>query len=250
MRDDSQTAEEAQVTYGSLFSGIGLLDLGVEMATGARCVWQAESDAYARSELAARWPNVRRYEDVRDIDAKAERPDIICGGFPCQDISSAGPRTGLDGERSGLWAEFARILRDIRPDGAFVENVAALTVRGLGDVLADLAALGFDAEWGVLSACAVGAPHTRDRLFCLAYADQELVKRWVRARADRERSQVQRGHEKAMSAGVWLATNDDIRSMADGSWDAKQVAALGNGVVPQQACRAFELLAARTIASA
>lgn len=125
------------MTYGSLFSGIGGLDLGVELATGARCVWQAESDPYARAELAKRWPDVRRYEDVRQIDENAERPDVICGGFPCQDISAAGRRAGIDGDRevgTGQRTEgYAMSDRDLLLKCAATVREAYATVEG--DVL-------------------------------------------------------------------------------------------------------------------
>ena len=164
------------MTVGSLFTGIGGLDLALEHF-GHRVIWQAESDGHARAVLAKHWPGVRCFEDVREIDATSPPPDIICGGFPCQDISNAGKRVGIDGERSGLWSEFARIIRELRPRLVFVENVAALTVRGLDRVLGDLAALGFDAEWDVLRAADVGAPHLRARIFILAHANG--VDGWV-----------------------------------------------------------------------
>jgi DNA (cytosine-5)-methyltransferase 1 len=99
-------------------------------------------------------------------------PSVICGGFPCQDISFAGGGEGLAGERSGLWRQFARLIGELRPDYAIVENVAALTVRGLLEILGDLAAIRFAAEWSNLSACSVGAPHMRQRLFIVAYPDR------------------------------------------------------------------------------
>lgn len=157
-------------TYGSLFSGIGGLDLGVERATGARCLWQCEPDPYCAAVLAQHWPgvpNLGRVELVND----AEKVDLICGGFPCQDISQAGKRAGITGARSELWGEFARIVREFRPRYVFVENVADLVVRGLDVVLGDLAACGYDAEWSSLRAADVGAPHkSRRRIFILAHA--------------------------------------------------------------------------------
>lgn len=162
---------------GSLFSGIGGLERGVEMAVpGVNIVWQAEMDPNARAVLASHWPAVRCYNDVKEIDETAERPDIICGGFPCQDISLAGAGAGITGPKSGLWAEFARIVGVLRPNLVFVENVAAILGRGLDRVLRDLAALGYDAEWETFLASDVGAPHRRDRLFLLAYADRERVR--------------------------------------------------------------------------
>ena len=160
---------------GSLFSGIGGLDLAVEAATGGRTVWQVEADPWCRSVLARHWPDARRYEDVRTAGKagqELEHVDIIAGGFPCQDVSVVGKRAGLSGgERSGLWREFARVIRVVRPRIVFVENVAGLLSMEFGHVLGDLAALGFDAEWAVFRASDAGAPHRRERVFVLAVAD-------------------------------------------------------------------------------
>ena len=147
---------------GSLFSGIGGLDLGVEAATGARTVWQVERDEWCRGILARHWPDAVRYDDVCKVGEELERVDIIAGGFPCQDVSVAGKRAGLTGgERSGLWREYARIIRVVRPRFVFVENVAGLLSMEFGHVLGDLAALGYDAEWSVFRASDVGAPSAR-----------------------------------------------------------------------------------------
>ena len=156
---------------GSLFSGIGGLDLGLERAGVGRTIWQVEQDPFCREVLARHWPDAdRSVTDVREAGAHNLAPvDVLCGGFPCQDISLAGKGAGLAGERSGLWREFARLIRVFRPLGVVVENVAALVARGLADVLADLAALGFDAEWTTLRASDVGAPHRRERLFVVAW---------------------------------------------------------------------------------
>jgi DNA (cytosine-5)-methyltransferase 1 len=159
------------LTFGSLFAGIGGLDLGLERA-GMQCQWQVELDDYASKVLAKHWPNTLRFRDVRTVGAhNLPAVDLVCGGFPCQDISNAGKRAGIDGERSGLWREFHRIVCELRPRYVLVENVAALLGRGIDRVLGDLAASGYDAEWQCIPAAAVGAPHIRDRLFILAYAD-------------------------------------------------------------------------------
>lgn len=160
---------------GSLFSGIGGLDLAVEAVTGARTVWQVERDEWCRGVLAQHWPEAQRFDDVCSVGEELERVDIIAGGFPCQDVSLAGKRAGLAGERSGLWSEFARIVRVVRPRFVLVENVAGLLSMEFGQVLGDLAALGFDAEWGVFRASDAGAPHRRERVFVLAVADAERV---------------------------------------------------------------------------
>lgn len=160
-----------------LFSGIGGFSLGLERA-GMRTVAFCEIDPYCRAVLAKHWPHVPCYEDVRALTAERLRadgiiPEVICGGFPCQDISRAGYQAGLAGERSGLWAEFNRLIGDIRPAFAIVENVAALLDREMGTVCGDLAAIGYDAEWSTISACSVGAPHVRQRVFIVAYPNGE-----------------------------------------------------------------------------
>lgn len=157
------------LTVGSLFSGIGGIDLGLQRA-GFEIKWQVEIDGYCQKVLAKHWPDVARYGDIRTVGKHNLAPiDLIAGGFPCQDISNAGRRAGIDGERSGLWTEFYRIICELRPSFVLVENVAALLGRGFDQVLGDLAACGYDAEWQVLSAESVGAPHLRERVFIVAY---------------------------------------------------------------------------------
>jgi len=163
------------VTIGSLFSGIGGLEYGLEAGLAAagvptRTLWQVEQNDYARAVLARHWPHAERYTDVRDITASSVAPvDLICGGFPCQDLSYAGKGAGLAGERSGLFFEMARIICELQPRIAVMENVPAITTRGLDVVLRTLAALGYDARWGGLRASEVGAPHRRERWFCVAW---------------------------------------------------------------------------------
>lgn len=155
---------------GSLFSGIGGLELGLEWAGVGRTVWQVERDPFCRAVLARHWPDAERFEDVCTVGVANLAPvDVICGGFPCQDISYAGKGVGLDGERSGLWFEFARIVREMGPRFVVVENVSALLTRGLDAVLGTLASLGYDAEWCCVRASDVGARHRRDRVFLIGY---------------------------------------------------------------------------------
>ena len=160
----------SEPTLGSLFAGIGGIDLGFERA-GFKTVWQVEQNEYCRKVLGRHFPDAdRSVTDVRDAGRHNLKPvDVIAGGFPCQDISSAGLRTGINGERSGLWSEYARIIGELRPRFVLVENVAALLGRGIGRVVGDLATLGYDAEWEVVSAADVGAPHLRERVWILAY---------------------------------------------------------------------------------
>jgi len=160
------------LTIGSLFSGIGGLELGLEWAGLGPTLWQVERDKYCRRVLAKHWPDVERFDDVRSVGAaNLQSVDIICGGFPCQDISFAGKGAGLAGERSGLWFEFARIVGELEPRFVVVENVAALLSRGMGDVLGTLTACGYDATWTTLRAADVGAPHLRDRVFLVGHSD-------------------------------------------------------------------------------
>ena len=158
---------------GSLFSGIGGLELGLERAIpGAHTVFQDEANPYARQVLAKHWPTTPRIHDVKEANASNLPPcDILAGGFPCQDISNAGKQVGIEGKRSGLWSEFARIIQLVRPRYVVVENVAALRIRGLGQVLGDLATSGYDAVWDCVPAAAIGAPHRRDRLFVIGIAN-------------------------------------------------------------------------------
>jgi len=134
-------------------------------------LWQVEIDPYCQEVLAKHWPEVKRYGDIKECGAANLDPvDLICGGFPCQDISYAGKGAGIEGKRSGLWKEFYRIICELRPRFVLVENVPALLGRGLDVVLGDLASCGYDAEWESLPAAAFGAPHRRDRIFVVAYA--------------------------------------------------------------------------------
>ncbi|MDX0180873.1 DNA (cytosine-5-)-methyltransferase [Sinorhizobium meliloti] len=161
-----------------LFSGIGGFSLGLERTGGFETVAFCEIEEFPRRVLKKHWPEVPCYHDVRELTADTLRRDgiavdVICGGFPCQDISLAGDGAGLEGERSGLWFEYSRLISEIRPRFIIVENVAALLSRGHGRVLGDLAALGYDAEWHCIPASAVGAPHRRDRIWIVAYPDSE-----------------------------------------------------------------------------
>ncbi|MEY5098076.1 MAG: hypothetical protein RJA36_795 [Pseudomonadota bacterium] len=157
-----------------LFAGIGGGILG-GLLLGHRCVGAVEIDPYCRRVLETRQrdgilESFPIHDDIRTFDGTAwrDRVDVVAGGFPCQDISEAGKRAGLDGARSGLWWEMLRVIREVGPRYVFVENVAGLLVRGLDRVLGSLAELGFDAEWCVRSAADVGAPHRRKRLWLLA----------------------------------------------------------------------------------
>ena len=157
------------LTVGSLFSGIGGIDLGLERTGHFRTVWFSEIDSYANRVLAKHWPNVPNLGNVKEIDyATVTRPDVLVGGYPCQPFSTAGKRLGESDPRH-LWPECLRALRELRPRYALFENVRGHLSLGFAQVLSDLAALGFNAEWQIIPAASVGAPHRRDRLFIVAY---------------------------------------------------------------------------------
>ena len=161
------------LTFGSLFSGIGGLDLGLERA-GMECKWQVEYDDYCNRVLAKHWPEVKRYGDITAIDkCKLEKVDLICGGFPCQPFSHAGKRKGTKDDR-WLWPQFLQTIQQVKPRWVLVENVPGLlsidSGRVFSGILRDLAESGYDAFWGMLRASDVGAPHRRERLFIVAHA--------------------------------------------------------------------------------
>src|SRR5574343_553311 len=160
------------LTVGSLFSGIGGFDLGLERA-GMRVIWQSEIDPYASAVLRKHWPEVPNHGDIRSIRAgTAERPDLICGGFPCQPFSHAGKRRGADDDRH-LWPEMCRVIGELRPAWVIGENVAGIISMELDAVLSDLEALGYATRAVVIPAVAVDAPHRRDRVWIIA-CDRDL----------------------------------------------------------------------------
>lgn len=164
------------MTIGSLFSGIGGLELGLERAGLGPVLWQAEIEPFQRSILRRHWPEARLFRDVREVKhGRAQRVDLVCGGFPCQDLSTANVvrRSGLDGNRSGLWAEFRRVLGELRPGWVVVENTGRNWDAWVPSVRGDLWALGYSSVPIRVSPAEFGAPHHRDRVFLVAHADRE-----------------------------------------------------------------------------
>ncbi len=160
------------ITLGSMFAGIGGLELGFESTGRFKTKWQVEIDDYANQVLSKHWPSVARWKNVKTFPPRPVSDwqcDVIAGGFPCQDLSFAGSGAGLAGERSGLFSEIIRVAGIIRPKAIVLENVAALYARGLDVVLGELAQIGYDAEWHCVSAASVGAPHRRDRVFIIGW---------------------------------------------------------------------------------
>ena len=250
-----------------LFSGIGGFSLGLERSGGFETVAFCEIEPYCRRVLAKHWPRVPCYEDVRTLTADTLQRDgiavdVICGGFPCQDISFAGERAGLEGARSGLWSEYARLIGELRPRFVIVENVPGLLSLGMGDVLGSLAALGYNATWDCVPASAVGAPHRRDRVWIVAHTKQGRCQSvphgnskpthvgpsdahvansarcgWVQGYQDAGRHSTRTVAAQEWSGftnGGWWETEPELDRVANGIPDwAHRVEALGNAVVPQ-----------------
>lgn len=223
-----------------LFSGIGGFSLGLERTGGFETVAFCEIEEFPRRVLAKHWPGVPIYDDVRTLTADQLAADgisvdVICGGFPCQNISSSGEKNGLAGERSGLWSHMARLVREVRPAYVVVENVADLLARGLGDVLRDLACCGYDAEWHRIPAAFVGLPQARDRLWIVAYphgggrqvgAQRDSAGPIVGLRADDDRLAVAQRRARQAPFGKCRVA-DGLPKGVD------RLRALGNAVVPQ-----------------
>lgn len=249
MRDQSNVMDYQQRTYEglrelALFAGAGGGILGGHLL-GWETVCAVEWNEYAAAVLCARQnegvlPHFPIWDDVQTFDGKPWRGlvDVVSGGFPCQDISSAGRGAGIEGERSSMWKHMARIIGEVRPRFAFMENSPMLTSRGLGVVLGDLAALGYDAEWGCLSGREAGANHERDRIWIVA--SDPSCKR-------------QRAHEETVFARRstsilcdWWKVEPSVHRVDDGvAFRVDRLKAIGNGQVPAVAASAFIQLANR-----
>lgn len=227
-----------------LFSGIGGFSLGLERTGGFRTVAFCEIEPYCRAVLRKHWPSVPCFEDVRSLRAEdVGAIDVICGGFPCQDVSPAGNRAGIDGEQSGLWREYARLVGEIRPRFVIVENTATLTGRGLLRILGDFAKIGFDAEWHCIPAAYVGARHIRDRIWIVAHPERigrEQAKQYLSAEFfERSRLSCSPWGSDGFVLGsqfgeTWAAPDTENDRVAYGlpEW-MDELTALGNAVVPQ-----------------
>ena len=220
----------------ALFAGAGGGILGGKLL-GWRTVCAVEWEPYPASVLCARQNDkiletFPIWDDVQTFDGTRWKGivDVVSGGFPCQDISAAGKGAGIDGERSGMWGEMARIIHEVQPRYVFVENSPMLTSRGLGRVLGDLASMGFDARWGVLGAADVGANHQRDRIWIVAYP------RSARLQGDERSGETgtERLSERHLTKCSWWQAEPAVGRVADGlSGQAHRLRQLGNAVVPQ-----------------
>ena len=224
-----------------LFAGAGGGILG-GLLLGHTCVCAVEIEPYCRKVLFQRQrdgilPKFPIWDDVRTFRGTFWRGnvDVVCGGFPCQDISSAGNGAGIAGERSGLWKEMARIIGEVGPRYVLVENSPMLVGRGLGVVLGDLAEMGYDARWGVFSAADVGARHERERIFILADADKI-----GRTQLDQQFCLLEESKKKW---SVAFGDSSDAPRNTDGlAYRMDRLAASGNGQVPGVVRLAWHIL--------
>lgn len=247
----------------ALFAGAGGGILG-GMLHGWRTVAAVEIEDYPRRVLLQRQadgilPRFPVWDDVRTFDGKPWRGkvDVVTGGFPCQDISAAGKGAGIEGERSGLWSEFARIIGEVRPRYVLVENSPMLVGRGLTRVLGDLAEMGYDALWGIIGAHHVGAPHKRDRIWIVCYrarrdeeqhlpdTENERLLRRERSGGEGTEERGSDGRGEAVDAGrQWWATEPRLGRVAHGvAHRVDRLKAIGNGQVPAVVRLAWETLA-------
>lgn len=212
--------------FGSLFAGIGGLDLGLERA-GMECIWQVENDPYCVRVLEKHWPNVRRYGDIKEIDwSGVERPDLICGGFPCQPFSSAARGRNV---ADSLWSYFAQSVGNLLPRYVIMENVPGIVRRELSTVVGDLTSMGYVSSWACLPASAFGAPHRRARLWLVAHTHCESEPTFkINAKApELPESDFYRWTWSFVPKGLRVAHG--IPSRVD------RLRCLGNAVVPQVA---------------
>lgn len=207
--------------------------------------WFCEREPYCQQVLARHWPDAEIYDDIRELKGENIEPvNVLCGGFPCTDLSVAGKGAGLDGEQSGLWRDYARLIGELRPSWVIVENVPALLARGFGRVLGDLAALRYDAEWDCIPASAVGAPHRRDRIWVVAYPQCQRLERH-RANAGEQKKPESWHRDLSRQASQWQAAQSRVCGVAHGVPDrTHRIRALGNALVPQIA----ELIGRRIVA--
>lgn len=207
------------------FSGIGGFSLGLE-AAGMQTVSFTEIEKYPKKVLEKHWPGVTIHNDVKEVKGHDLEGNVYCGGFPCQDISVSGNQKGLEGQRSGLWYEFKRIMNEGKPDAAIIENVANLRSKGLVTVLNDLRQIGYNAEWNIISAGELGFPHLRERIWIVAYPDSTQL----------ERGSVSRRIQQKISDLGNLRRGKDkpgVERMADGiPSQMDRLKCLGNAVVP------------------
>ena len=237
-----------KITIGSLFSGIGCFEKGLESAIpDTKTIWQVEQDKYCRTILRKHWPDSKIYNDVKKVGVHNLQPiDILCAGFPCQDISILGKGKGVNhGKKSSLFWEAYRIICELRPKIIVLENTPAIINRGLPEVVGSLSKIGYDSEWSIISAASQGAPHKRERWFCVSYPSGITNKRRASSNPNsnriRNKSPIQtRGQTfnahvtEGLSYWQRFKAPDPICDLDDGTPNRlSKLKALGNAIVPQ-----------------
>lgn len=225
------------MTHGSLFSGIGGFELGAQMID-IPTLWNCEIEPYQRNVLKQKFPQTKQYEDIRELK-HPQYVDIISGGFPCQDISIAGKGNGIKGERSGLWSEMFRIVREVRPKYVLIENSPMLLIRGFEQVLCDLSKAGYNAEWECIPNSFFGFPHKRERLYCVAYDTNKVGREKIHDEGsifnpESWSFEIQGGEFGRMSGGsFWSEDYTEFLRMDDGvPYNVHRLEAIGNAVNP------------------
>lgn len=221
-----------------VFAGIGGFSLGLERTGGFETVAFCEVNPAPQKVLKAHWPEVPIYGDI-DTEFLPwvenyyyNKVDVVTGGFPCQDLSTAGKGAGLEGQRSGLWWKLRDVIKETKPKYAIIENVAALRSRGLDQVLGSLSTLGYDAEWHCIPASALGAPHRRDRIWIIAYPQRDKQPR--EEPCLRSLGRMGREFQSFPWDRDWKDTLREFRGMDDGlSYRVDRTDTLRNTIVPQ-----------------
>lgn len=248
-------------TFGSLFSGIGGIDLGLERA-GMQCVWQVEKDEFCRKILAKHWPSIPQFDDICTFPPSKNNPkkyqcDLLAGGFPCQDVSTTSTTSatkGIHGERTGLWTEYIRTISVLRPRYVLMENVTGLFHYNIERIFGAMAEIGYDSEWQIIPASAFGAPHNRNRIFILAYPSGTFLERIITDSSRQRSSSGYKGNQKnGDRKGVCTNIRSNTSHGTTKSWWSVEpkmdrmvygisrrmvrpaIKALGNAVVPQVA---------------
>jgi DNA (cytosine-5)-methyltransferase 1 len=226
------------LSIGSVCSGVGGLELGLEQAGLGPVEWQIEKDEHCTRVLTERWPHAKRFGDVRDVAVdELSSVDLVCGGFPCQGISAANPRgRGLQDSRSGLWAEFYRLVGGLRPSWVVVENSGGNASRWVDPVCADLAQAGFAALPIPLEGRFVGAPHRRSRVFVVAYAHGDALRLYEQRLAARRQNRVRdEGHPEPVDHGTHAGWPSQLEVVPQVHGVSRRVRrALGNAVIPHK----------------
>lgn len=222
-----------------LFSGIGGFSFGLEKTGGFSTGKFCEVNKYCRKILKKHWPNTEIHDDIQTLTVKPRTFDVVCGGFPCQDISYAGKGAGLAGERSGLWYEMCRVINEAKPSWVIAENVSALRSRGLDEVLRSLDEIGYNAQWHCIPASAVGAPHRRDRIWIVAYPNDRgsaVWRHWELSGSEKVTSLwgfIRRGTQEFISR-QWWKIESRPHGVANGVPNrVDRLKQLGNALVPQ-----------------